>query len=189
VYPDSNDDWVHAHPGVDIYLAATSKEIETAGNRFPDKDGWIARTDINVFPPDQATEFTQSDDPMTLGSDPNFSTGDFYERALKNPDPVVHRVIGPRLIALLLIHEDYSSSWGRLLRDPDEKIRSVTLAALKGRGVARNDALIDDLINRLAELKAAPHNPAVDAETQLLTAVLQESQNPRALNALKSFSE
>jgi hypothetical protein len=187
VYPDSNDDWVHAHPGVDIYLAATSKEIETAGNRFPDKAGWVDRSQLQVFGPERAKEFTQATEPITLGRD-NFSTVDFYERAFKNPDPVVHRVVGPRLIGLLSLHEDYSSAWGRLYRDPDEKIRAVTLATLRERGAGKSAPLIEDLISRLIELKSKGGTDS-DPEVALITDILKESGSPRAQNALKSLSE
>lgn len=142
VYADSTPARVHIHPGVDIYLAVIAKEFETSGNRFPDQDGWVDRRQLNVFNPDEAKTFTQTIEPMTLGKDPNFSTVAFYERALKNPDPVVHRVIAPRLMSILSGHEDYSSAWGRLLRDPDIKVRSVTLATLNERGISQSPSIM-----------------------------------------------
>lgn len=187
VYTDANANRWRIHPGVDVYLAITSKEIETAGNRFPDVAGWIDKAQLHVFQPERAKEFTQSADPITLGSD-DFSTVDFYERAFKNPDPVVHRVIGPRLIELLSLHEDYSSAWGRLYRDPDEKIRAVTLASLRERGVGKSAPLIEDLITRLIELKSKNRDEN-DPETSQITAILKESGSPRAENALRSLSE
>jgi hypothetical protein len=187
VYDDSTTERRHVHPGVDVYLAATSKEIETAGNRFPDKAGWVDRSQLQVFGPERAKEFTQATEPMTLGRD-NFSTVDFYERAFKNPDPVVHRVVGPRLIGLLSLHEDYSSAWGRLYRDPDEKIRAVTLATLRERGAGKSAPLIEDLISRLIELKSKGGTDS-DPEVALITDILKESGSPRAQNALKSLSE
>jgi hypothetical protein len=187
VYVDSTTDRRHIHPGVDLYLAETSKAIETASNRFPDKDGWIDKIQLQIFGPERAKEFTQTAEPMTLGRD-NFSTVDFYERAFKNTDPVVHRVIGPRLIALLSLHEDYSSAWGRLYRDPDEKIRAVTLAALRQRGAGKSSALIEDLIKRLIELKSKGR-VETDPEVSAIADLLKDSGNPRAQNALKSLSE
>ncbi|OVE77591.1 hypothetical protein BVX98_02390 [bacterium F11] len=176
-------------PGVDLYLAATSKQFEAAGSRFPDIPGWVETNDIHVFEPSQAIEFTQETTPMTLGRDSSFSTVGFYERALKNPDPVVHRVIGPRFIELLSVHEDYSSSWGKLYRDSDSKIRSVTLAALRERGVSHSRQLIEDLIRRVAELTTRRVHGAEEAEVLTILNLLKNSGHPRVPFALQSFSE
>ncbi len=180
---------LQVHPGEDIYLAATSKEIKPAGERFPDADCWIERKDLFIFEPEQAKQFTSGVDPMTLGTDPNFSTVAFYERALKNPDPVVHRVIGPRLIAILSVHEDYLFSWGTLYRDPDSKIRSVTLSALRQRGVGNSRHIIEDLIKRLADLTTVPAQGETEAEVITILAILEESHHPRVPVALQGFEE
>ncbi|MCB4756292.1 MAG: hypothetical protein LHV69_04555 [Elusimicrobia bacterium] len=190
VYPDSlNNPRTHIHPGVDIYLAATSKEIRPAGLHLPDVGGWVDRSQIHIFPPEQAQQFTSGVDPMTLGNDPNFSTVAFYERALKNPDPVVHRVIGPRLIAILSIHEDYLLSWGALYRDYDPKIRSATLASLRQRGVGHNRIIIEDLISRLAELTKTKAQGEQEAEVITILAILEESRHPRVPAALEGFRD
>jgi len=187
VYADPHPERLRIHPGVDVYLAFTSKEIETAGNRFPDAAGWIDKTQLHVFQPERAKEFTQSVDPVTLGAG-DFSTVDFYERAFKNPDPVVHRVIGPRLMQLLSLHEDYSSAWGRLYRDPDEKIRALTLATLRERGVGKSLPLIEDLITRLIDLKSKNRREN-EPEIAQIVAILKASGSPRAQNALGGLAE
>lgn len=190
VYPDTvTNGRYHIHPGVDLYLAETTKAIETAGDRFPDKDGWIDQTNLHVFAPDDAKEFTETTHETTLGNDPAFSTVSFYDRALKNPDVVVRRIIGPRHIALLSIHEDYSPAWISLLNDPDVKIKSVTLAALRERGVGKNARLVDALISRLAQLTQTKATGEAEIEVLTLLRILKESGHPHAQSALKSFAE
>jgi len=176
-------------PGVDLYLAATSKQFEAAGNRFPDQPGWVDKSNIQIFNPPQALEFTQGTVPMTLGLNASFSTFSFYERAMKNPDPVVHRVIGPRILELLSLHEDYVPAWGPLYRDLDSKIRSVTLASLKKRGLRNNREIIEDLIKRLAELTTVRVQGELEAEVLILITILKESRHPRVPPALLSFKE
>lgn len=189
VYATESPGRYHVHPGVDIYLAATSKAIETAGNRFPDVDGWIDRQNLHIFPPEEAKEFTQDTDPVTLGAGPDFSTVEFYRRALRNEDPVVHRVIGPRFIELLSIHEDYLPEWSALFRDPDAKIRSVTLAALRERGVGNSREIIEDMIRRLAELTRRRAEREDEAEVLSILAILEKSGHPRVPTALESFRD
>ena len=180
---------VQVQPGVDLYLAATSKQFEAAGHHLPDKSAWVERNQIQIFNPKQAIEFTQGTAPMTLGLEPTFSSLAFYERAMKNTDPVVHRVIGPRLIELVSLHEDYSSSWKTLYRDPDSKIRSVCLAVLKERGIGNNRPIIEDLIKRLAELTRVRVQGESEAEALSILGILEDSQHPRIPAALQGFIE
>ena len=189
VFPDtaSENGFIKVQPGVDLYLAQTSKQFEAAGNRFPDRAGWIRSSDIQIFNPTQAIEFTQQTTPVTLGADPSFSTLSFYERAMKNPDPVVHRVMGPRLISILSIAEGYIDAWEALIRDHDSKIRSVTLAYLRKQGVGNSRGLIEDLIKRLAELTQKRAQGEGEAEVLQILAILKESQHPRVPVALQSF--
>ena len=190
IFPDApKNNLIKIQPGVDVYLAATSKQFEAAGNRFPDRPGWMKSSQIQIFNPNRALEFTQKTTPMTLGPDSSFSTLDFYERAMKNPDPVVHRVVGPRMIELLSIHEDYVSSWGALYRDHDSKIRSVTLASLRKRGVGHNREIIEDLIKRLAELTTARVHGEMEVEVLTILNILEESRHPRVPAALQGFAE
>jgi hypothetical protein len=128
-------------------------------------------------------------DPVTLGNDPSFSTLDFYDRAMKNPDPVVHRVIGPRMIALVSLHEDYSSSWKQLYRDPDPKIRDAALANLRERGVANSRLIIEDLIRRLAELTQEKAEGERELEVLSILGILEDSHHPRVKAAMQSFEE
>lgn len=187
VYPESPAGFWRAQPGVDIYLAATSKRFEAAGDRFPDTPVFLRRADVQIFKPQAAIEFTRSTEPVTLGNEPGFSTLAFYERAIENPDPVVHRVVGPRLVELLSVHEDYLAVWSRLLRDHDAMIRAATLSALRRRGVAGNRGIIEDLIRRLAELTATRARGDTEAEVLSILAVLAATDHPRVPAALKSF--
>jgi len=177
------------HPAAEIYLAATSKKTEVAGTLYPDVDGFVERRDVHVFDAQEVKEFTETTDPVTLGNDPNFSSVTFYETAFKNPDPVVHRVIGPRMISLLSIHEDYLSSWGTLYRDPDSKIRSLTLAALKKRGVGRSTLTVEDLITRLSELTTEKARGEAGAEVMTILNILKEAHHPRVPQALATYTE
>ncbi len=189
VFPDANPSFWHVQPGLDLYLAATTKQVEPAGERFPDKDGWIRKSDLNVFEPADAKEFIMELSPVTLGNDPSFSTLSFYDRAMKNPDPVVHRVVGPRIIALVSLHEDYSSSWKALYRDPDPKIRDAALAALNERGLANNRNIIEDLIVRLTELTKTPAKDETELEVLSILGVLKATHHPRVPAALASFKD
>lgn len=189
VFDNSTATMAHIQPGLDIYLAATTKEIKPAGINLPDQDGWIDKTFLHVFEPIDAKEFLLETTPITLGNDSSFSTLDFYDRAMNNPDPVVHRVMGPRMIALLLIHEDYSSSWSHLYRDSDPKIRDAALAALNDRGVADNRELIEDLIVRLTELTKVKAAGETELEALSILGVLEASRHPRVPAAMGSFVE
>ncbi len=197
VFPDANldlpdgrqADRVRVQPGLDVYLAATTKETRPAGERFPDRDGWVKKSDIRVFEPEDAKEYLMEVSPVTLGNDPAFSTLRFYDRAMKNPDPVVHRVVGPRLIALVLLHEDYSTSWAALYRDRDPKIRDAALSALNERGVANNRQLIEDLILRLTELTKTRAQGETEQEVLSILNMLKNSGHPRVPAALASFRE
>ncbi|MCG3204211.1 MAG: hypothetical protein KCHDKBKB_00921 [Elusimicrobia bacterium] len=189
VFDDNAPSLAHVQPGLDIYLAATTKETQPAGEFLPDQDGWVEKTNLHVFEPDAAKEFVMETTPVTLGNDTDFSTFDFYDRAMKNPDPVVHRMIGPRMIALVLLHEDYSSSWATLYRDQDPRIRDAALAALNERGVGDNRELIEDLILRLTELTKFKAKGETELEVLSLLGVLKASQHPRVPAALASFKE
>ncbi len=187
---DSGGERAHVHPGLDIYLALTSRDRRAAGERLPDQAGWIEKSNIQIFEAEQARQFTESVEPVTLGHDPSFSTLDFYGRAMKNPDLVVHRVVGPRLIETVGMHEDYDvSSWGALTRDRDPKIRSATLAALRQRGVGGSREIIEDLITRLSELTRGRAEGETEAEVLAILSVLKESRHPRVPTALQSFVE
>jgi len=177
------------HPGVDLYLALTSRKVEIAGNQLPDADGWVEKKNIHVFAPDQAVAFTQGTEPITLGKDPRFSTIAFYERAFKNPDPVTHRVIAPRLIHLLSLHEDYSTAWKNLYRDKDSKIRSVTLASLHERGIGNSREMVEDLLSRLVELTRTRAQGEREVEVISIINIFSESEHPRALSGLESLLE
>jgi hypothetical protein len=189
VFPEAHPRFRLVQPGLDIRLVATTNNIEVAGLRLPDQAGWVDGSQINIFPPDQAKDFLDTVEPVTLGSDPNFSTLDFYERAMRNPDPVVHRVMGPRLIALAALHEDYISSWPSLIRDRDSKIRSLALSKVRGRGVSNSRTAIDDLVARLAELTRVRAVGEQEEEALLLLNVLKDSQHPSVPLTLASFSE
>jgi len=190
IYPDQNDpNFLLIHPGSEIFLAATSKKTEVAGTLYPDEDGWIDKNLLHQFDADEAKEFTETTDPITLGNDPNFSTVSFYEEAFNNPDPVVHRVIGPRFISILSLHEDYLASWKDLYRDPDSKIRSITLASLKQRGVGHSRRIVEDLIRRLSELTAQTAQGETESEVITILTILKESCHPRVPVALSSYVE
>jgi len=190
VYNDVPESGRHRiHPGVDVYLAETSKNIEAAGNRLPDKDGWIDKEVIHIFSPKEAVAFTQSVEAVTLGQDTTFSTLDFYDRAMKNPDLVVHSIFGPKLIFFVSLHDEYSSSWTRLYRDEDSKIRSLALAGLKQRGVGGSRIIIEDLIGRLAELTKKKASGESEAEVLAILNILKESGHPRVPAALAGFQE
>lgn len=179
-----------ARPRVDVFLAATTQHTEAAGSRYPDRLVWMPAERLQVLPIDQAVEYTQESEPMTLGNnDPNFSTYDFYTRAMKNPDPAIHRIVGARLIALVSLHEDYSPSWKPLYRDPDPKVRSLALATIRSRGVRRSRSMVDDMIARVNELTQVRANGEDEEEAVLLVEVLKDSGQPRALEALASFRE
>ncbi len=189
VFPDQDAELYHVQPGLDIYLVATTKETKPAGERFPDVDVWVRKSDLKLFEPADAKDFIMETSPVTLGNDPSFSTIGFYERAMKNPDPVVHRVVGPRLIALVLLHEDYSSSWSVLYRDRDQKIRDYALSALNQRGIGENREVIEDLIARLAELTKDRARGEIELEVLSILNVLKNSHHPRVPAALASFKE
>lgn len=189
VFPDQADGFARVQPGLDVYLAATTKETQPAGERLPDRDGWVKKSDIRLFEPDDAREYIMELSPVTLGNDPDFSTLRFYERAMRNPDPVVHRVVGPRLIALVMLHEDYSTSWSALYRDRDPKIRDAALSALNERGLANNRAIIEDLIVRLTELTRTRAKGETELEAVSILNVLKRSGHPRVRAAVGSLKE
>jgi hypothetical protein len=189
VFPDSGAEMLHVQPGLDVYLAATTKETRPAGELLPDKDGWVQKSWLHVFEEESAKEFLMTVAPVTLGNDPSFSTIKFYERAMKNDDPVVHRVMGPRFISLVLLHEDYSSLWSALYRDKDPKIRDAALALLRERGVGSSREIIEDLITRLTELTDVRARGEAEVEVLSILGVLKESGHPRVPQALASFVE
>lgn len=189
IFPDADTDFWHVQPGLDVYLAATTKDVRPAGEVLPDKDGWVKKSDLHVFEPADAKEYILEVSPVTLGNDTSFSTLSFYDRAMKNPDPVVHRVVGPRLIALVSLHEDYSTSWKRLYRDADPKIRDAALAALNERGVGNSRPIIEDLIVRLTELTKTPARGETELEVLSILGVLKATHHPRVPAALASFQD
>ena len=179
--------WIRVHPGVNVFLAETTGRTEPAGTALPDRAGWVSRAEVHVFDRRQAELFTETAEPVTLGDDPTFSMLSFYERAMANPDPVVHRVMGPRVINIISLHDDYVESWSALLRDRDSKIRSVTLAAIKRRGVGGHRWLMEDLIQRLADLTATRATGEREAEVLAILAILNDAEHPRVPAALQSF--
>lgn len=178
---------VRVHPGLDVYLAATSRDVKPAGERLPDLPGWVDADSVYVFETDQAKDFLETVEPVTLGHDPNFSTLAFYERAMKNPDPVVHRVIAPRFMAILGIHEDYQGSWGTLIRDRDPKIRSLALSEMRQRGVGNSRPIIEDLIVRVQQLTRTRARGVREAEVMAILDILRDSGHPRVKAALQGF--
>jgi len=190
VYSEENEGpRFHVHPGLDVYLALTSRDRRASGDRLPDQPGWIGKENLQIFEADQAKLYTESAEPITLGRDPSFSTLSFYERAMKNPDVVVHRVVGPRLVSILGIHDDYLPSWRTLYRDADPKMRSVTLAALRERGVGNSRPIIEDLIRRLSELTQTRAEGETEAEVLAILSILKESGHPRVHAAMESFAD
>ncbi len=180
---------LHVHPGVDVYLAEITQNIEAAGKSYPDLDGWVQPGQVQILTDEQALDFTQTVQPMTLGEDSNFSMISFYERAMKNPDPVVHRIIGPRLLGIVSLHEEYVSSWQSLYRDPDAKIRTYTLAQLRERGIDKSRPILEDLIVRLTELTKTRATDEKEIEVLIIIDLLKASHHPRALTAFESFKE
>ncbi len=121
---------VSARARVDVFLAATTQLTESAGSRYPDRIVWIPVDRLQILPKDQAVEYTQHMDPITLGNnDPTFSTYDFYLRAMKNPDRTIHRIVGARLVGLVSLHDEYSEIWTLLNRDLDPEVRSLAMTA------------------------------------------------------------
>lgn len=190
VFPDGTGERLHIQPGLDIFLAATTKKVAPAGMNLPDRDGWVDKSKVHVFDPDEARAFLMELEPMTVGNDPNYSTVDFYDRAIKNSDPVIHRVIAPRLIALLELHDEYDvSSWAPLYRDRDSKIRDAALASLRERGVGKSRPMVDDLITRLAELTRTRATGETELEVLTVLRILNASGVPQVPVALQSFVE
>jgi hypothetical protein len=181
--------WIHIHPGVDVYLYATSKNIEAAGENYVDQEVWIKADNLQVLKPQEAVLFTETTQPVTMGRDPDFSTLNFYERAMKNPDPVVRQIVGPRLIDLISYHNEYMNLWTQLYRDPDSRVRSLSLASLKKRGVGNSRLVIEDLIKRLSELTRGKARGEQEAEAIMIIEILADSQHPRALVALQGYEE
>ena len=190
VYKDSVDPTrIHIHPGVDVYLAEITQNIEAAGQSYPDQDGWVEKSKVQILTDEQAVDFTQTAEPMTLGEDSTFSMISFYERAMKNPDPVVHRIMGPRLLEIVSLHEEYVSSWQSLVRDPDSKIRTYTLAQLRERGIGKSRAILEDLIVRLTELTQNRARDEKEIEVLTILDILKASHHPRVQSVFESFKE
>jgi hypothetical protein len=185
----SNPSRIHIHPGLDVFLLATTKRFEASGEHLPDKSGWVDVSQLQIFSQDGAQEFLMSVEPVTLGPDNSFSTLSFYERAMKNFDPVVHRVIGPRIIALVTLHDDYVTTWSSLIRDHDSKIRAAALSSLKERGLGNNRLLLEDLITRLSELTRIRAQGEQEVEVLTLLNILEDTQHPRVPAALAGFAE
>ena len=180
---------IQIHPGLDVFLPMTTKKVEASGYTLPDEPAWVDKRDLAFFDESEAKVYAETDEPVTLGDDPGFSTLSFYERAMKNPDPVVHRVVGPRMVAILGIHEDYTPDWGALLRDRDPKIRAVTIASLRQRGINNSRALIEDLIRRVSELTQTKAEGETEAEVLSILSLLKESGHPRVRAALQGFAD
>jgi hypothetical protein len=112
---------------VDVLIAGKRSTIVTAGTHYPDRLLWLSSPSVQVLPIEQAITYTRSTELITLGNDPDFSTFDFYLRALKNPDPVVHRIVGARLVRLLSLHQEYNPTWEVLIHDSDPYIADLAL--------------------------------------------------------------
>jgi hypothetical protein len=176
-------------PRVDVFLAATTRMTESAGRKYPSAVGWVDGSKIQILSAEQAVDYTQKTDAFTLAEDPNFSMVDFYTRAMKNPDPAVHRIVGARLIALVSLHEDYNSSWIQLYRDPDPRLRSLALSTLRERGVGRSRLIVEDLIARLTELTKNRATGDEETEVILILDILKASGHSRVPSAFASFRE
>lgn len=144
---------------------------------------------IQVLTPEQADVFINETIPMTLGTDPSFSMLDFYHRAMANPDPEIHKIIAGRLIYLISLHDEYSSTWTGILRDRDPGIRSLAIATLAKRGLGRSRLIVDDLIQRLTELTKTRATGEKEAEVLAIIDLLKDSGHTRAQSALASFAE